>query len=330
MNTELKEMRMMQIAAKILYKNCGNIRIEKVVASFWDLIVTNINEGYSFAVSVKGSTYNKSKGFEQYCKEYAADFIANGANVRMPVLLMCVNESDESALVCQMLYLRGDSYVVNNQPTRRSLNAQNWPVIEDNLRQANRMVFSLNQSNWKIKKTITITVADHGRNASARVIYLRDFTPEYKMHQKEPSDNQEKIMRLIKGIPEDEYPSDTLDAIILKCFEDKYGHENISHRSDTMFFSTDLKTLEMDVKDHEYVWNRIAICPDIMNDPQASMFNGITLPVVTLDLIVDFDFGGHAFHENTHTAIVPIKEFLEEYMRNELHKTVHSPFDFVV
>lgn len=330
MNTEFKEIRMMQIAAKILYKNCGNVRIEKVVAPFWNLIVTNMNEGYSFAVSVKSSTYNKSKAFEQYYKEYASDFIANGPNVRMPVLLMCVNESDESALVCQMLYLRGDSYVVNNRPTRRTLNAQNWPVIEDNLRQANQMVFSLNQSNWKIKKTITITVTDQGRNATARIIYLRDFTPEYKMHQKEPADNQEKIMRLIKGIPEDEYPSDNLDAIILKCFEDQYGADKISHNSDTMFFSTDLKTLELEVVDRKTVWNRIAICPDIVNYPQAPMFVGVTLPVVPLDLIVDFDIEGHAFRENTHNAIVPIQEFVEEYMRNELHKTLHSPFEFVV
>lgn len=330
MNTEFKEIRMMRIAAKILYKNCGNVRIEKVATPFWDLIVTNMNEGYSFAVSVKSSTYNKSKAFEQYYIEYASDFITNGPNVRMPVLLMCVNESEESALVCQMLYLRGDSYVVNNNPTRRTLNAQNWPVIEDNLRQANRMVFLLNQTNWKIKKTITITLEDHRRNASARIIYLRDFTPEYKMHQKEPADNQEKIMRLIKGIPEDEYPSDTLDAIILKCIEDQYGTENISHRSDTMFFSTDLKTLEVEVVDHKNIWNRIAICPDIKNELQAPMFNGVPLPVVSLDIIVDFDFGGHVFHENTHTAIVPIQEFVEEYMRNELHKTIHSPFEFVV
>lgn len=328
MNTELKEMRMMQIAAKILYKNCGNVRIEKVVASFWDLVVTNMNGGYSFAVSVKSSTYNKSKAFEKYCKEYAADFIANGANVRMPVLLMCVNESDESALVCQMLYLRGDSYIVNNKPTRRTLNAQNWPVIEDNLRQANRMVFSLNQSNWKIKKTINIVVKDQGRNASARIIYLRDFTTDYKMHQKEPTENQDKIMQLISGIPEDEYPSDSLDSIILKCVEDQYGAENISHCSNTMFFSTDLEKLEMEVLNHKTVWNRFVICPDVINHPQFELFNGITLPYVTLELIVDF--GGDAFHERTHTAKMPVEEFVQMYIRNELHKTLHSPFEFVV
>lgn len=74
-------------------------------------------------------------------------------------------------------------------------------------------------------------------------VYLRKFTPTYKMKTSSKLSDEERFNRLLKGTPEDEYPNDELDDLIVSRVIEKYP--KAKKRTKLLLFHTDLLNIRM-------------------------------------------------------------------------------------
>ena len=69
-----------------------------------------------------------------------------------------------------------------------------------------------------VVKTIRLNEDRRGIKCNAEMVYLRDFTPDYKMNPKPVESYLERFQRNLNGQPQDEYPHDLLDDKIFYNF----------------------------------------------------------------------------------------------------------------
>ena len=65
----------------------------------------------------------------------------------------------------------------------------------------------------------------------AEIVYFRRLSDTYKMRTKLPLTDIERFNRSLKGTPEDEYPKDELDDLILKNVQKYYPSASVKTRS---------------------------------------------------------------------------------------------------
>lgn len=81
-----------------------------------------------------------------------------------------------------------------------------------------KTIHVLPQDQIKYVKTISFYVEYFGRTYSAKIVYKRNPSKKYKMDNSKQSD----IDRWLSFYPEECYPSDVIDEIILKGVREKY------------------------------------------------------------------------------------------------------------
>ena len=77
--------------------------------------------------------------------------------------------------------------------------------------------------------------------SDGKLIYLRKFTPEYKMQTPPAQNEQERVNRLFEGTPESEYPADMLDDLLYSRIKELYPLATM--QSQLLLFHTDLLNL---------------------------------------------------------------------------------------
>ena len=121
----------------------------------------------------------------------------------------------------------------------------------------NSIIRILSEKTISIIKRIKINEVDNqGRYHTAEIIYLRTFSNEYKMQQKEVVDEKEDFKRMIYGIPENEYPSDMLDKDLLEVVQQKYPTAKV--KSSLMLFNSELRDFEQEIRNYHY-YNTITL-----------------------------------------------------------------------
>lgn len=85
-----------RIAANILYRISIGCQILKVDSEIYDLVIVILNEELRFAIKVGSSTMSSNNAFSEYIQKLEdTDF--EQVKERIPIALMCVNESTEDA-----------------------------------------------------------------------------------------------------------------------------------------------------------------------------------------------------------------------------------------
>lgn len=85
-----------RIAANILYRISIGCQILKVDSEIYDLVIVIPNEELRFAIKVGSSTMSSNNAFSEYIQKLEdTDF--EQVKERIPIALMCVNESPEDA-----------------------------------------------------------------------------------------------------------------------------------------------------------------------------------------------------------------------------------------
>lgn len=88
----------------------------------------------------------------------------------------------------------------------------------------------------------TINLNDE-RFMDAQLVYFRQFTNQYKMHSKLYMNEREILNHLITGTPENEYPHDKLDEILLSEIIKEYP--NAKAKSSLLVFNHDILALQL-------------------------------------------------------------------------------------
>lgn len=323
--TEMKEWRSLQIAATILYRLCGDILIESVNTILYDLEVKIKETGLCFAVKVGSSSFTRNIGYYTYIEQLKKSHTEIERNF-IPVILMCVNESAETATWGFQIGWWYNKPIILDNVKQLIANEKSWQLLYDHIKSMDNTIRLLSEIGMKVIKTLDIETNLGKRTYNAKIIYLRDFSDKYKMKQTSPTTDEERFHRMVNGIPEEEYPKDVLDNIIHQSISSKF-HVNRAYTT-LLLFSSELRDLQA-YHDNSHEEATILIEPEL-SQPMLTIFDKIEIPCITFDIFPNSPFEIEPFKNLSFPYIIPAEKWIKCY--NEITadlKTIHKVDEFL-
>lgn len=324
MSTNMEEYRRIeQIAATILYRYFGNIVISPAISKLPFDFLVSYNDGSSlkFGVEVRKAQANNQDIERIINRILSMDF--SEKDNRIPIIILFVSEESESAKVAFLLGWRFGKPQVYRDFEVRNLNEKTAGICLQLIKSMDEVIRVLSVDDLNVLKRISFSkkLGDN-RVQQAEVLYLRKLSSTYRMNQKEVVDEKERFERLLKGTPEEEYPQDELDQLILTSVKKQF--KNAKVRSKLMLLSTDLDDLQY-YKDIHCVNTTLLVTPDLSNIPTValSMLDGLELFNVRLDVFVENIFYKDAFDGVSFDIEEPIEGWLKKVTEwNKLKETM--------
>lgn len=208
----------------------------------------------------------------------------------LPIILMLVNENNQTVMMGVSLYWKYDKAFINSKPNFRRVNDVNIQWLSNCINGLYNVIEFLNNEEMRVIKKIDLNADQF---IDAHIIYLRDFTATYKMEPKNPAIGE--IERNIHGIPQNEYPKDLLDDIIFNAVKEKYPQATI--KSSLKLFGLDIVDLE-NQKLYTLTNNNILIIP-IYYHPTTKVPMQLNENSITISLDIFYH------HKSTHEWLEP-------------------------
>ena len=329
MKKEIKEMRSYQIAAIILLRYIDGIEISESQYPYYDLLVTDKTTGLKFGIEVKFSNFERTQEYQSYIQTLS-DIDLNDENNRIPILIMAVNETKETAKIGFVMGWRFDKAYIYEKPSFIEVTKENSGKILDVIKSMDQTIRLLSNQGLKIKKQLILHAEDAMEFPVKLIVYLRDFTDQYKMHQKVIINERERFERLFSGIPEEEYPSDILDQAILEMVRQEFPNSSI--KSELILFSSELHDLQV-LSQSKRSLVEFRIVPDISDlPPQVNrLLGGISSVDFTLELFTVNHIDYMAFENKRFSLSKSFEGWLEIYNSyKEKLSTLHNPSEFLI
>lgn len=229
-----------QIAAVLLFRYLKHIEIRKIVGSVCDFVVTytDNNSNLRFGVEIVSSKGYNSEKYKEKLNRLSSEE-SQTIEYDYPIILLCVNELQETAKIGFMVGWRyGCQYIYKNSELR-IFNQKNANLCIQIIKSMDKCIRLLSIKECKIIKTFSVN--------QAKLIYSRKFNLSYKMKEKKIVDEKEKFKRMLNGIPEDEFPRDTLDDVIQKIIKQKIDKQY--HLTNSLFVTS------VDIRDMQTMMN---------------------------------------------------------------------------
>ena len=330
MKNDLKRIRAIQIAAIALTKALPMIRFEQTNGSLFDILATIPSDGLRFGINVVASSFSDTDSYETYL-DYLNTVDYSERDNRLPIVIVSVNESSESAKIGIQIGWKFGRPVVFKKPSMVNLTKDNANKIMDAIKMMDETIRILSAHGMKIIKTINISKTEpNGMTHQAKIVYMRDFTDEYKMKPKEIVDEREKFNRLLTGVPEDEYPNDLLDNSILSMVQQQFPDAQM--KSSMMLFSSDLRDIQR-LSQSTILEAQMYIEPEI-NEHYAAvlpLLEGIKLVHFEVSIFIEIPICQPFFENLSFAKTVPFNGWLNTYNNySKALKTLHSPTDFFI
>lgn len=204
-----------------------------------DILVSEKGTNFSFGVKVCDNdsfqTTKRSAFFETM-----KSVITFQGYPKLPIMVMLVNIEKGEADCFMALSWCNDIPIIEDNPKILNFNESNWGNIRNQLLVSDKTIRMISSNTFKIIKTVRFAE----NNNIYEIVYLRDFSPTYKMmRNKNQLSIEEKNRRALWGIPEEDYPSDELDKCILYSLKKEYSTVNV--KTATLLFNTELKDIKM-------------------------------------------------------------------------------------
>lgn len=242
MNQQIKKIRTYQIAAIAILRYLPGCNIKQVSSPYYDLLVSFDNSSLVFGVKVTNSGFVRTIHFQEFMQALMEINISEKEN-RIPLLISSVNEEDESVKIGFLLGWQYGKARIYRKPSMVDLNTGNADKILDLVKSMDETIRLLSEHGMKVVKRIQIEHQNvNGRLSFGDVVYLRDFTQDYKMHPKEVVNERERMDRMIHGTPQNEYPDDELDIAIFEKIQERFPGSR--KYSDLILFSAELRNLQ--------------------------------------------------------------------------------------
>lgn len=306
MNSNNMEWRVNQITSTILYRCFGDVSIEMLSnTKVIDWLVTyNDGTDLKFGVIIKKVASKKTPDLSELADEVSKiDF----NNFRHPIIAIFVEESTENAKVAFLVGWRFGSPRIYKNFELRNLNPKTGNQCLQIIKSMDEVIRVLSTDDLKVLKRISFSRKLHdNREQKADIMYLRKLSATYRMTQKEVVDEKERIERLLKGTPEEEYPRDELDEMILEAVKKQFRNAKV--HSKLILFSTELDDLQI-YKDVHRVQANLLVSPDFSNmtNVELSMQNGLEMFNVNLDVYVENILYQDAFEGVSFDLVRPLE-----------------------
>lgn len=199
------------------------LRIDMVNNELVDLLVELPVDGAKFNVVTWPSRDLTSSGFTDYMSAVRNHLEAIDGS---PLMIAWFDEQQGLFLDSLVEWKFGEPFF-NNSPNLKPFNQNNKSLLFDCIRRQDSVIRVLKNGNVKVIKKIILSEDRNNTKCDAQMIYLRDFTPEYKMAPKPVQSYQEQFNRNLNGQPQDEYPHDLLDDSILTAIRVVYPNADV-------------------------------------------------------------------------------------------------------
>ena len=320
------EWRIEQIACTILYRCFDNISIDKTPD--WGLLdlLVRFNDGtdLKFGVIVKKAFDNLPNSIDRLVNMLNKVDYTQAVN-QIPIVLLAVDEPTESAKIAFLVGWRFGKPRIYKNFELRNLNQKTADICLQIIKSMDDVIRILSVDDLNVLKKITFSkkLADN-RVQQAEVLYLRKLSSTYRMSQKEVVEEKERFERLLKGTPEEDYPQDELDELILESVKKQF--KNAKVRSKLMLLSTELDDLQS-YRDVHCVHTNLLVSPDLTSLPEIalSMLDGLELFSVGIDIFVENIFYQEAFDGVSFEKEEPLEGWLKKVTEwNRLKGTMRS------
>lgn len=196
----------------------------------FDRVATLSNK--RFYVQIKRDTnITQNERIHTLCK--VSELVKLRVIEQLPLLVVTLNNN-----ICQigfLLFWDYDRCHINNDIHWRELNAQTIEWLSLQLQAHRQRVVQLPLEKLRVKKTILLNTKDY---IEPEIIYLRKFNNNYRMSTPPILTEQERFNRMLSGTPENEYPQDDLDNLILDVVKKRYPEAKV--QSSLLLFDVDL------------------------------------------------------------------------------------------
>lgn len=188
-------------------------------------------------------------------------------------------------------------------------------------------IFVLPIEKWRIIKEIKFEYEINDQIFYGTVVYLRKFSECYKMQTPKIDNDIETIKRYMVGIPQEEYPNDELDDVIVKGLSTKLNVVHIN--SSLLIVNTDADDIMRYKNDHLQTVDLI-IGPDWASIPLSTLpfYEGVQDKAVALDCNILFGTNDYALFPITCNAQFQISEWLDK--ENKMLDLLSSTYERII
>ncbi len=188
-----------------------------------------------------------------------------GQDEDMQSSLVMITPHDSTYQISILIYWEYNRCHFNTKRSVRPINQDTILWIEAQIG-ARRMHINSLPLEWNgVIKTISLNTNDL---VDSQIMYWRKITDIYKMMPGQHKDDTDRFNRLLQGTPENEYPNDILDMVIMQQIQSVYPEAEV--RSKLLLFDTDLLNFRQ-LKDKLYACQDLSFC----------LYNGNTLYPIT-------------------------------------------------
>ena len=151
MKNDLKRIRTIQISAIALTKALPLIRLEQTNGSLFDILATIPSDGLRFGINVVASSFSDTDSYETYL-DYLNTVDYSESDNRLPIVIVSVNESSESAKIGIQIGWKFGRPVVFKKPSMMSLTKDNANRILDAIKMMDETIRILSAHGMKISR----------------------------------------------------------------------------------------------------------------------------------------------------------------------------------
>ena len=234
---------MEEIVRELLSRLDINLEASELPTDISDLMVTEKTTDLRFVVEVKRNDISQESLIEYL--DRVAEIVSDQGMPRLPLVLILINEETQHMKAAIVVESHFGMPIVNREFSFVELTSESWPLFFDTIKSADNTIRVLTDINFRILKRISFNYEGEHHEGTGHLLYLRRFRPDYRMTPREVNSRQQRFELYLNGIPEDDYPSDDIDHMILDAVSNRY--QNAVVKSSLLMLNTELRDLRNEI-----------------------------------------------------------------------------------
>ena len=257
---EVKQIRIIQLTASLLLRMNSDIEIEQANTELYDFVIITHGDKSRCRVRVVDDEFFQNGEIEQFFKY----LYTKPAWDEMGGYPLCLVKIDEQKLALNFQVVARDEwgeYGIDDEIHFEILDIESLKWLIGEIRKWNHIISILDRDVHGVIKSIGLDWDTYGNQIPAKIIYIRDFSADYKMNPQKPSNAEEAREKQANIHMQKEYPKDVLDDAILNAV--KSLHPEAQMRSDLLITTDQYKALLRQQKIKRIESAEIRILPEI-------------------------------------------------------------------
>lgn len=261
---EVKQIRMIQLAASLLLRLNEHIGIFQANSTLYDLVIETPVDKAVCLIRVIDDEILNSEDFKSYMfylqERHTFDDLAGQS-----LGLLILNEANLSLDFQLIGWDNWGKYTVVDKIDLQKLSQDNIGLMIDEIRKHNHVIKFLDPEKMMVVKHIKLKEDINGHKVPAEIVYLREFKEDYKMNRVEPANEEEEREKQQNVHLQREYPDDILDKAILKAVKSR--HPEAEPWNTLLATSTEYRRLAGAKRIYKQQEAEIRILPDLVGIP---------------------------------------------------------------